>query len=130
VRGLFDDEESPIPRHVAPRRAIDAPVNPVGRAHPETAQATGRKMCLTMGTKRRRAYEAIRDAGAHGMTADEVEVACGWGHSSASSTVSGLWHDGWLSVKRDDKGDIVKRPTRHANDAQVMVVARVLREEG
>lgn len=108
-----------------PPRPIDANVDPVGRAHPETARATGKKMAPRMGTMRRQVYDWIRSRGQYGATADEVGAHFGWGHQSASAAVSTLKSDGWIGVVfADTLGRPRTRPTRSGNPAEVMVVIR------
>lgn len=102
-------------------RAVDAPVDPVGREHPETAKRQGRRMAPRLGTIRRAAYERIRQCGSYGATAKEVGVALGLEskHQSYSPAVSTLKADGWIRTDLDITG---KPRTR--DGAEVMVIAR------
>ena len=104
------------------QRLIDAPVDPVGKAHPETARAMGRRMELRMGTMRRMAYDAIVIA--DGLTAEEVGLMFGWKHQSYSAAVSTLKTDGWLECARGADGRKITRPTQGGNEAEVMVARR------
>ena len=115
---------------VPPHHSVDADVDPVGRAHPETARAMGRKMAPRMGTMRRQVYDWIRSRGGYGATADEVGAHFGWGHQSASAAVSTLKSDGWIGGSLDlaEGGKPRTRPTRSGNPAEVMVVIRGLGE--
>lgn len=100
-----------------PSRPIDAPTDPVGRRHPETARATGRRMFPRLGTIRCRVAEVVADRG--GATDDEVERALGLSHQSASAAMSTLRRDGWLVEARDATGAAIVRDTRYGNPATV-----------
>ena len=114
------------PAVAPPLRAVDAPVNPVGRNHPETAKRQGKRMAPRLGSKRRQAYDFIAERGTLGATAREVGEHFGWEHQSYSPAVSTLKTDGWIKVDigLPGTGDL----TRERDGADVMVIARQVTE--
>ena len=104
--------------HDVEPRAVDAPVNPVGKAHPETARRHGRKFAPRLGTIRRRVYDHIERCGWLGATAKEAGRSLGLEHQSYSPAVTTLKQDGWIRV------DIENGRPRERDGAEVMVIAR------
>lgn len=109
---------------VRPSRPVDAPTDPVGRNHPETARRQGERVAPRLGSKRRLTYDWIRQRGSYGATAREVGDHFGWEHQSYSPAVSTLKRDGWIRVDRTSTGE-----SRERDGAHVMVVARVISAE-
>lgn len=101
-------------RTAGARREIDEDVAPVGASHPENAKAAARRVLPRTGTKRRQAYDLIRDTG--GRTGEEVGLHFGWPHQSYSPIISTLEADGWITPS----GEF--RTTESGNRARVMVV--------
>jgi hypothetical protein len=122
--GVVFDAPGGLPLHPP----IEDITVPVGAGHPETSRAAARKVRLTYGSHLREVYDLIAVA-REGLTADEVDQATGWGHSSSSSAVSSLKRAGWISSIIDlTTGKTRKRKTRTGNSAEVMVIARGLVE--
>lgn len=108
-------------------RGIDDRANHVGAHHLDTAQEAGWKALPRSGSFRRRVYDLIAQAtasGHHGLTDDEVELATGRSHQSASGARSTLKADGHLHdsgqrrVNRYGNRAIVWTPTQGGTDAE------------
>lgn len=67
--------------------------------------------------------ETIRSAGARGMTTDEVEIATGLAHQTASPRVGEAFRRGLIVEAKDGEGNTVKRPTRSGRRAIVYLAA-------
>lgn len=96
--------------------AVDDLRAQVGTFHADTAQQAATRALPRSGSDRRRVYDFIVERGETGATDDELEVALGLPHQTASARRNGLRDDGWLT----DSGR--KRPTRSGVDAIVWVV--------
>lgn len=109
-------------RLVAPidlRAPVDRPVAQVGRDHPATAKAAASAALPRSGSDRRRVLDLLAAVGALGATDDELEVALGLPHQTASARRNGLVADGWVV----DSGE--KRNTRGGHPAVVWITREV-----
>lgn len=90
----------------------------MGNTHPPTSRAAAARALPRSGSDRRRVYDLIAARGAEGATDDEIEVALGLPHQTASARRNGLRDDGWVA----DSGR--RRPTRTGAEATVWVTCR------
>lgn len=95
------------------RAPIDTNVVLTGRQN--TSVLSAQKLLPKSGTKRRKIYDMIVDAGIIGLCDHEIEEATGWKHQTASSSRCGLVKDGWVI----DSG--MKRLTNDGNKAIVWI---------
>lgn len=102
------------------RRPIDENVVRIGRRSPKTSQIAAQRVLPRTGTKRKRVFELIEQAGERGLCDHEIEQITGWLHQSASSIRNSLMNDGWIK----DSGR--RRKTPQNNEAIVWVVIRPL----
>lgn len=96
---------------VSRRKPVDRAVAPVGHAHPETAQTAALIARLRAGSRRKEAFDVIRNAGVRGLTDDEMEGVTGRSHQALSATRNTLMNDGLIV----DSGQ--RRPTRYGHPA-------------
>lgn len=94
---------------------VDTPTTVAGSQ--PTSKAAAAKHLPKSGSKRRRIFDMIRAAGAHGATDDEIERALELPHQSASAGRNTLAADGWITKSGRT------RPTRYGNAAAVWVVS-------
>lgn len=102
------------------RRPIDDNVVRIGRRSPKTSQIAAQRVLPRTGTKRKRVFELIEQAGERGLCDHEIEQITGWLHQSASSIRNSLMNDGWIK----DSGR--RRKTPQNNEAIVWVVIKPL----
>lgn len=88
-----------------------------------TSKAAAESMVGHAGRLLKLVVDTIRAAGPRGMTCDEVEVATGLSHQCASARINQAAKGGLLVQARDDKGEVIKRPTRSRRGAVVWVAA-------
>lgn len=83
----------------------------------DTQSAAARKAVLTVGTRRKEIHDLIVNS-PDGMTDDEIEIATGYTHQSASGTRNSLMRDGFIW----DSGE--RRKNRRGNLSIVWKEAR------
>jgi len=74
-------------------------------------------------TQRAEVFAAIRAAGAEGATDDELQARLLLDGSSERPRRWELWKLRRITMRRDDRGEVVKRPTRTNRRAVVWVAA-------
>lgn len=86
----------------------------IGYLEGTTSRAAAESMHATAPRLRERVYRAIAEAGAHGLTVDEVERLLGLTHQTASARVNEL-----MNAQRIDNRNRARRPTRSRRAAKV-----------
>lgn len=81
---------------IGPRKPVDANVAPVSLDHPMTSHGAASRVLPSTGTKRRLVYDALIEAGTHGLCDFEIEARFRWKHESASACRRSLVVDGWV----------------------------------
>ena len=88
---------------------------------PETSREAAKGMTGAAGHLQLIVLEAIRAAGADGMTDDEIEVKTGLRHQTASARRRELYLKGYIRYRRGATGEKTRRKTRSGRSAFVFV---------
>jgi predicted transcriptional regulator len=97
------------------REAIDRDV--VLTNYQQTSLDSAQKLLGRSGTKRRKVYDLIKEAGILGMCDHELEKITGLSHQTVSSSRCSLTKDGWVT----DSG--ARRMTEFGNKAIVWIAS-------
>ena len=87
----------------------------------DTSRAAAASLAPHVGRLEAVVLEAIREAGEHGATDDEVEIATGLAHQSVSPRRISLQRLGLVVQAIDSEGVNVTRPTRSGRKATVWI---------
>jgi len=94
-----------------------------------TSSAAAASVIETKDTQRELVFDAIKHAGAEGVTDDDLQVLLNLDGSSERPRRWELWKQARISVLRDDAGNAVKRLTRTNHRGVVWVTANLQREK-
>lgn len=99
--------------------------NAAGHESPSTSVEAAKRIEPVSGRLRIMVYDAIRRAGSHGRTDDELEVELGMKHQTVSARRRELYLDAHIDHRKTAAGEWMKRNTRSGRGAFVFVaVAR------
>lgn len=94
-----------------------------GKNHPETSHAAAAASNKLMPERRAEIYRRLHEAGAAGLTDDEMDILTAWGHASTSGLMSTLRKERRFAMLRDKEGKLCrKRLTRRGKQAGVNIL--------